>query len=160
VTAAIAKTANLSIDLDEDQNANTESQTTDNTVVSEDGAGASEVIDEDGDGLDDLPKRATTNDDGSVTLPLLFKRTLTTKKDGKIRDREFTELTFHRLAGADTRAIAAASAEMVTVVAFARSTRLNQAVMNALFDKMDAADITDAGRVLNNFLSSGRKTGR
>lgn len=136
-------------------------QTSAETVILEDGdAHDDEVIDEDGSVLDKLPKRAIENADGTVTLPLLYPRKLQTKKDGKIREREFKELTFHRLTGADQRAISAASEEMMSVVAFAQSTKLNQAVMNALFDRMDAADIADGGRVLNHFLTSGQKTGR
>ena len=38
--------------------------------------------------------------------------------------------------------------------------RLNQAVMNALFDKMDAADIAAGGQVLNSFFATGRTTGK
>lgn len=116
-----------------------------------------DIIDEDINPLDKLPDHAVPNDDGSVTLMLAYPKTLATRKDGKVKEREFRELTFHRLNGADQRAIAAASDDMQSVVAFARSTRINQAVMNALFDRMDAADISDGGRVLNHFLTSGSK---
>lgn len=124
-------------------------------------AGAEDgVVDEDVDPLDRLPAHAVTNADGSVTLALKFPQVLQIKKNGKVREDSYGELTFHRLNGGDQRAIAAASDEMTAVVAFARSTRISQAVMNALFDRMDAADINAAGQVLNSFLSTGRRTGR
>jgi hypothetical protein len=69
----------------------------------------------------------------------------------------FKDLTFHRLLGADQRAIAAAEDKDMAVVSFARSTRINQAVMNALFDRLDASDINYAGRVLNHFCPVARE---
>ncbi|RFC63603.1 hypothetical protein DYI37_11395 [Fulvimarina endophytica] len=153
----------VQIDIDEDQDDVVATE----AVVDEDGKAPvvsssedEDVIDEDADldPSDRLPKRAVQNSDGSVTLPLRFPRTLKTKKGGRVRERQFTDLVFHRLTGADQRAIAAASAESQDVTAFARSTRLNQAVMNALFDKMDIADVADGGRVLNNFFASGTRT--
>lgn len=151
---------NVEIDLDE----GTASTDTDQIII-EEGQLAIEtvedgVIDEDANPLDKLPKHAVKNDDGSVTLPLYEEVTLRTRKDGKVRERVFKDLTFHRLNGADQRAIAAAEDKDMAVVSFARSTRINQAVMNALFDKLDASDINYAGRVLNHFLSSGPRTGR
>ncbi len=153
-------TTNVSIDLDEDADNKTTT-----TIVEEDAPivlpGADpDIIDEDANPLDKLPAHAKKNADGSVTLPLIYPRSLTTRKDGKLKERNFDELVFHRLVGADQRAIASTSDEMMSVVAFSRSTRINQAVMNALYDKMDAADIANAGRVLNHFLSSGPKIGK
>lgn len=157
-------TPSVSVDLDEDAEENSPE-----TVVDEDAPVAlepsdeEEVVDEDADldPLDRLPKHAKRNGDGSVTLPLLYPKTLKTKKDGRVRERPFKELVFHRLTGADQRAISAASEEMQNVVAFSRSTRLNQAIMNALWDKLDAADIAAGGQVINNFFAgSGQRTGR
>lgn len=121
---------------------------------------AAEVIDEDVDPLDRLPDHVTQNADGSVTLPLKFPQTLQVKKNGTVRSDRYEALTFHRLTGADQRAISSASDEMMTVVAFARSTRISQAVMNVLFDRLDLADISAGGQVLNSFIATGRKTGR
>jgi len=144
---------NVSIEVDEDG------------VVEENGpvalpAADPHVVDEDAGAHDKLPTHAVLNADGSVTLPLMFKRDLQIKKGGSVRTEPFATLVFHRLTGADQRAIASASEDMMSVVAFARSTRISQAVMNALFDKMDAADLNAGGQVLNSFLSSGRRTGR
>ncbi|MBB4956225.1 hypothetical protein H4S14_004322 [Agrobacterium vitis] len=152
---------NVSIDLDEDAPA-APSNHPDNAVIDLDGgtSATSDIVDEDGDPRDRLPDRAVINGDGSVTLPLLFPQTLTTKKDGKVRDKLFDALTFHRMRGADQMAISAVPEEKQIAVAFARSTRMAQMVMDKLYEKMDLADITDAGRVLNHFLTSGRKTGR
>lgn len=145
------------IDLDEDNAAG---------VVDEDAKVAAtaelpaDVVDEDVDPLDRLPPHAVTNADGTVTLPLKFPCDLQIRKDGKVRSDHYDKLTFHRLTGADFRAISAVSEEMQTVVAIGRSARMSQAVMNALFDKMDAADIAAAGQVLNSFFATGRRTGR
>lgn len=152
----------VAVDLDEDAGAGV----ADPAVVDEDTpvpAGSAvpvDVVDEDVDPLDKLPPRAVTNADGSVTLPLLYPRELQIRKLGKIRVEKFDSLTFHRLNGADQRAIAATSDDMMSVVAFARSTRISQAVMAALFDKMDGADIAAGGQVLNSFFATGRTTGR
>lgn len=151
----------VAVDLDEDS-----AQGPAATIVDEDApvrageAAADDVVDEDVNPLDRLPPNAVTNQDGSVTLTLLYPRELQIRKLGKIRTDKYDKLTFHRLTGADQRAIAATSEEMMSVVAFARSTRISQAVMNALFDKMDGADIAAGGQVLNSFFATGRKTGR
>lgn len=152
----------LTIDLDEDQ-FERGSQTS--GVIEEDAAVSlagddSDIVDEDENPLDKLPAHAIKNLDGSVTLPLKFPKGLQVRKNGNVRTDNFDSLTFHRLTGADQRAIASSSDEMMSIVAFARSTRVNQAVMNALFDKMDAADITAGGQVLNSFIRIGRTTGR
>ncbi len=152
-------TNNVTIDLDEDR----PHAASEGLVIEETSAVAliqGDVIDEDADGSDRLPDQATPNSDGTVTLKLLYPRTLVTKKDGKTRERLYDSLTFHRLNGADQRAIAAAREDMMSVVAIAQSAKISLAVMNVLFDKMDAADIQNAGQVLNHFLSSGRKAGK
>uniref|UniRef100_A0A7C1SXH9 Uncharacterized protein n=1 Tax=Agrobacterium albertimagni TaxID=147266 RepID=A0A7C1SXH9_9HYPH len=150
----------LHIDLDEDQGAGAVISSGASTDVIDEGGTKAVIIDEDGPETDKLPEHAIRNDDGSVTLPLFEPVSITTKKDGKVRERTFESLTFHRLKGADIQAIGAASKESETVVTFARSTRTLQALMNAVFEKMDAADIVDSGRVINHFLTSGRRTGR
>lgn len=151
-----------SVDIDIDEDGDT--STIENEEVVDVSVGATdladdEIIDEDLDPLDRMPKKAVQNDDGSVTLPLEFPQTLKTKKNGVVRERVFNELTFHRLNGAGYNAIQAAAEEKQTVVALAQSTRMNQAVMSALFDKMIDIDIANAGKVLNNFFASGRRTG-
>jgi len=117
-----------------------------------------DVIDEDLDPLDQLPKTAVRNQDGSVTLHLSFPVTLKTKKNGNIRERVFKELTFNRLNGAAFRAVNAVAEEHQNVVALAKATGTNQAVMNALFDKMIDIDIANSGKVLNHFFATGPKT--
>jgi len=123
-------------------------------------AGVVADVDEDIDPNDRLPDHAIQNDNGSVTLPLLYPRTLEIKKGGKVREERYSELTFHRLTGADQRAISATSEDSMNVVAFSRSTRISQAIMNVLYDRLDAADITASAQVLSSFLASGRKTGK
>lgn len=159
MTAAITKASTVSIDLDEDEGRKPDPIIDIDASVPLDDKRDPDVIDEDTNPLDRLPEDAVRNTDGSVTLPLHFRVTLRTKKNGEIKERTFDELVFHRLNGANLRAIAAASDEHQIAVSFACATRLNQAVMNALFDKMDQFDIARAGRVLNFFGSNGRKTG-
>jgi hypothetical protein len=151
--------APLSIDLDEDAILDHTSPINLSAVINEDGGAEEAVVDEDG-ALDRLPKEARRNDDGTVTLTLHYPQKISSKKEGKIRERLFETLTFHRLTGRDQRAIASATDDMQTVVALAQSAKLNQAVMNALYEKMDMADITNCGRVLNHFLTNGPATGR
>jgi hypothetical protein len=151
---------NVTIDFDEDAVQTTDTVVDEDRPVSFDTGKSNDVVDEDVNPLDALPDDAVRNADGSVTLPLHFPVAIRTKKDGKVKEKAYRELVFHRLVGADQRAIAAVSDEHTTVVTFSRSTRINQAIMNAIFDKMDLADVARAGRVLNHFLSSGPRTGR
>ncbi len=151
--------APLNIDLDEDAILDHGSPAAFPAVINEDGGAAEAIVDEDG-SLDRLPKEAKRNANGTVTLTLHFPQVLSIRKDSKISERRFETLTFHRLTGRDQRAIASATDEMQTVVALAQSAKLNQAVMNALYEKMDMADITNCGRVLNHFLTNGPTTGR
>jgi hypothetical protein len=154
------KTSNtVHIDIDEAED-HREGVIDEDANVPVSGAVASDVVDEDNNPLDTLPKEAVKNADGSVTLPLFEEVTLTTRKDGRIRKKEFSELTFHRLKGSDMRAIGAARDDDKAVVTFARCTRLNQAVMNAIFDKLDGVDIANGGRVVNYFLNSSLPSGR
>lgn len=126
-------------------------ETDDDAVVLQDGAGAEE-----------LPKHAIRNADGSVLLPLLYPVTLRFKKgsSGEVREEQFDELVMHRLTGADMRAITSGSAGTVIVIGIARSARINEGKMSALFDKMDGADANAAAQVVSFFLGSGRPTGR
>lgn len=151
---------NLKIDLDEDEGKAPVDAASGETIVIEDTGSKADIVDEDAGDTDKLPDHAIVNDNGSVTLPLFKPVTITTKKDGKIREREFSSLTFQRLTGADMQAIAIAPKEKETAVVFARSTKTMQALMDAIFAKLDMADIVDGGRVINHFLTSGRKTGR
>ncbi|WP_306050093.1 hypothetical protein [Oceaniradius stylonematis] len=126
------------------------------TVIAEDGTADDDVIDEDLDPRDQLPKGAVVNEDGSVTITLSRPVTLKTRKAGKVREKHFETLTLHRMTGADIRAINGVADEHRVVTGLARSTRTNQAVMNGLFDRMIDFDIMQAGQVLNHFLASGR----
>lgn len=159
MSTAISKSSTLTIDLDEDAGRTPDAVVDLDQPVAIGGKPDGDVIDEDTNPLDRLPEDAVRNSDGSVTLPLHYSVTLRTKKDGAVKERVFAQLIFHRLNGADQRAIAAAGDEHQIAVSFARSTRNNQAIMNALYDKMDLSDIARAGRVINFFVSNGPKTG-
>ncbi|MFG1466826.1 hypothetical protein V5F77_28895 [Xanthobacter sp. DSM 24535] len=116
------------------------------------------VVDEDADLGDALPKRAVMNPDGSITLPLRLPVAVRSRsQQGTERTEEFKALTFHRLVGADLRAITSAATASQPVVMLARSARIREAVMNVAFDKMDAADIADATAVVAHFFDGGQK---
>ncbi|MBB4122913.1 hypothetical protein [Martelella radicis] len=151
--------AEIAIDLDGDDAIVDETEVEDVAVFGDAIAADDEIVDEDAtDPLDKLPSHAIRNDDGTITLPLYDTVRIKVRASGKIKEKVFKSLTFHRLNGADTRVIGEAPDNMQNIVTFARSCRLNQAVMNAVWDKMDASDIANGGRVLNHFLTSGRKT--
>ena len=116
---------------------------------------------EDGAGPD-LPKGAVRQPDGSVKLKLAYPCTITYRRqsDQSKREEALEELHMHRLTGADMRAITAASSDKMTVVAIARSARMNEAKLGLFFDRMDAEDAAAAMEVVSGFLGTGRKTGR
>ncbi|WP_229678085.1 transglycosylase SLT domain-containing protein, partial [Caldovatus sediminis] len=68
-----------------------------------------------------------------------------------VREERIERLVLHRLTGADLRAVAAASEANRTVVAIARSARIPEGKFDAIFDRMDAADLDAAARVLEHF---------
>jgi hypothetical protein len=117
-------------------------------VVIPEGVDAVETEAED---IKKLPKGAILNENGSVTLPLLYPRSVTIKGQGGVREERFDEFLFHRLNGADINAIRAASKETSHIVALARSLHKHVAIIKALYDKLDSADITRAGEVLDSF---------
>lgn len=141
----------ITIDLDETTSAS--------SIVST-GSKDQSVIDVDAGQVDTLPEGAVVNDDGTVTLTLDYPPSIQIKENGKVSEKTYETMTFHRLTGADVRAISSAPAERQPPTAFARSTRTPEVVMFRLFDLMDMVDIGNCGRVLNYFLSSGRKTRR
>ncbi len=146
----------LMIDIDEDDRAKPLAS----QILDEDGS-AETVVDEDGDLVGGIPRRATRNDDGSITLPLRHPVTISIRSAQRgIRQERFAELTFHRLTGADLNAVSAASKESQQSVILARSARMREAIMAGLYEKMDGADILDAGLIVESFFGSGRKTGR
>ncbi len=161
MTKALQGKRHLDIDLvlDEDQDNASAAIVDENSPVALEGSNDSDVIDEDINPLDKLPDVAVLNSDGTVTMPLNYPVTLTIKKGNNTRKQVYSELLFHRLAGADHRAISAASDQGKTIVAFSQSTKINLAVMNALWDRMDMSDIVNGGQVINHFLTSGPKTG-
>lgn len=121
-----------------------------------------DAVDEASDEIATLPRGATENADRSVTVELDTPITLTIKnsKTGGQRQETYDQLKFHRLTGKDLTEISNAAPGVRDRVAFAVSARMNKAIMNALFDRLDAADIERCGRVIQYFLGSGQKTGR
>lgn len=127
------------------------------------GSGAA-IVDEDGSPDEALPEHAVQNDDGSITLPLRFPCTLQIRSGstGQVRSETFDKLTFHRLVGADIRALTAAAPEAQPAVLLAKSARIKDVVASRLFDAMDASDIRDMSAVATHFFGDGRgrKTAR
>jgi hypothetical protein len=120
-----------------------------------------DVVREDEAAASGLPKRAVLNPDGTVALPLRYPVTLRVQRGGEtLREDVHEAITFHRMTGADLRAITAASGDAGVAVAVARSSRLSLPVAMKLFDRMDAADAADAAAVAGFFLGSGDRTGR
>lgn len=117
-----------------------------------------DIVNADVNALDQLPDCARVNPDGSVTLPLMFEISFDVRKDNKVATQTYKSLTFHRLNGAAMRAIGSTSEERKAAVAFAKSCRIADVVMFRIYDEMDMADIANAGRVLNHFLTSGPTT--
>ncbi|MQT14386.1 hypothetical protein [Segnochrobactrum spirostomi] len=123
-------------------------------VVVEEHDQSAAVVDEDDGVAGGLPARAKKNDDGSVTLPLRYPVSLTIRSSGgKTRVERYEELRFHRLNGAALRAITSTEGDAKIVVAMARSTRLSDAVMSAVYDRMDGADIAGAAKIVFHFLA-------
>lgn len=99
---------------------------------------------------DGLPDQAEETPDG-IKLPLRFPA-----PDGS--GSVHHELVFHRMNGADLKAIEMAK-DLVLPTRMARSTGLVLKAARELFDAMDAADAYDANRVARFLSSNGRKTG-
>ncbi len=106
-----------------------------------------------------LPRQAIEMADGRVRLPLRYPVTLRLRQGGQERSEEFVELLMHRLTGADIRAITAAG-DAAGAVSLGRSARIPHAKAQALYDRMDGADIMAVVEVLGFFLPAGRPTGR
>ncbi len=99
-----------------------------------------------------LPSGCEKNEDGSVTVNLLYPKTVTIRSNGAVKEELYERLTFHRMTGKDLNAIRAASDATATVVTFQRLTRIRPSVMSVLFDRLDAKDVTRCGAVINTFL--------
>lgn len=115
------------------------------------GAGAAATVvvdDETEDKKAKLPTRATRNDDGTISLPLIEDVTLTIKTGSGTKSVTYSELIFYRMKGIDLRLIGQAPADKQTIVALARATRMSTPRMDALFDQMDGRDVTAAVAVI------------
>ncbi len=121
------------------------------------------VIDEDAAAVpagEEFPAHAVLNDDGTVLLPLRYPVTLRFKRGGEEREERVAELLLHRLTGRDRRLLAEAKPARMTETAVRLSARLPEIRAVAVYDRMDAADIEAAERVVLHFLGNGRRTGR
>lgn len=123
-------------------------------------AGGADVVDlSEGEDVPRLPKQARTLPDGRVSLPLAKPVTLSFRRGADVRAETFDALTFRRLTGADMRAVMAAGNE-AAIVAMQRSSDLSVVKFNAVFDRMDAADVSAASEVVGFLVTGGRTTGR
>jgi hypothetical protein len=114
------------------------------------------------DGTDTLPRNAKAQADGSIILTFDYPVTLKYVRPGSTvpKEEEFTELHFHRIKGADIKAISMAAQEDRQVVTIARSARIRLPLMHLVYDAMDGADVIAAAVVVGRFLGNGRTTGR
>jgi len=115
---------------------------------------------DDGDDDAKLPPQAVQRADGTICLPLRTPVTLKFKRGADVREETFSEFVFHALNGADMRVITARPATSMTATAIARSTRLPEGKVNAVYDRMDARDVNAAERCVMHFMDGGRPTGR
>lgn len=107
-----------------------------------------------------LPRGAVEQPDGSVTITLDRPVTIAFQNSRGTRRETVSTLQFYRLTGKDLTEITNAAERVRERVAFALALRKNKAATNGIFDRMDAADIARASRVLEYFLGSGPTTGR
>lgn len=107
-----------------------------------------------------LPRQAVERADGTIELPLQHPVTLKFKRGKDIREETFEALVFHPLTGADMRVIMAQPPDGITPTAIARSTRIHEGKMNAVYDRLDARDAVAAQTCVMHFLGGGRPTGR
>lgn len=115
------------------------------------------IQDEEETETDALNPRIRRNDDGTVTLTLIHPVSVIYKRDGSERKDTIRELTFHRVTGADMRAVSSFTNDQE------RGIRLMCRLANipvAVFDRLDGADIDGCSEVIEGFLPSSRKTGR
>lgn len=107
-----------------------------------------------------LPKHAKRNNDGTVTLPLFKRVSLTWKKPGGTPSEDtYSEFTMHRLNGDDMTAIGDAPKGQGVMAAIARSAKIPFHLFKHIFKVMDGADIQAAGAVVAHFLANGPTTG-
>jgi hypothetical protein len=110
---------------------------------------------------DGLPQGAVVQGDGSVKLKLLYPVTLRWKKGETITEDVISELHLHRLTGEHMMRIGNSGEDgSKAIVTLGCSTRLPHSRVDAIFKRMDAADVTASSEVLGFLLRGGRRTGR
>lgn len=116
-------------------------------MTDDDGTEGKTVVQE-GEAGEELPERASRNEDGTIALTLRSPVTLTIRDAaGKTREQVYEELVFHPLFGADMRAISTAREDQRIDVLIARCLKISQATARALFDKLARKDAEDVVKV-------------
>lgn len=118
------------------------------------------TIDEKADGAK-LPRQASLNSDGSVTLTLMQPVSLKWRpaSGGEVQEERYAQLIMKRLKGADMIKIMDADRADMAVVSIACSVGMNAPRFRHIFERMDAVDIAAASQVVSYFLQSGPTTG-
>lgn len=101
----------------------------------------------------DLPRGATLNGDGSVTLTLDYPKALKFRTPGSefvVREEPITQLVLRRLTGADVRKMIAA--KNAVQMALALSSCMGLAKLSLLVQVMDATDEAAANEVVSELL--------
>ncbi len=108
-----------------------------------------------------LPARAVLQPDGSVILTLRYPVTLRFSQAGSTappREEHYAELRMYRLSGGAMRAVMSAGQNHTVTTGIAKSCRMAQFKFDALFDRMDGADVAAAAQVFSFFLYGGAPT--
>lgn len=102
------------------------------------------------------PGSLIKNDDGSVTLTLIYPFTVKILTGGKESYKEYKSITLRRPTGGDMRAIEKIKDGMQAAVT--TFTRLSGEV-EAIFDRLDVDDLNLITEVMEDFLAKSPKTG-
>lgn len=129
-------------------------------IVIDEAPNRTAIVNED-DTLDELPESAVRNADGTITLTLFEPIDVIYRSSHNGERKEtYSALTFGRLNGADIRALQAAAPAAQGAVLLARSAKVREGIMNALWDRMDGSDIAAAQEIVKLFFETGPKTRR
>ncbi len=112
---------------------------------------------EDGEGAASEHKIAK-NPDGTVTLTLRHPFKVRYRRGDKEREETFTELKFRRPSGGDFIAIDNIKAGDVRTAAELICRLIGQPL--AIFEKIDAYDLTGCGEILESFFPPSRRTSK
>jgi hypothetical protein len=99
---------------------------------------------------------ADIKDCGAETLILKYPITVKYRKNNIEREEHITQISFRRCNGGDLKALAQGKTEMdQAIILFTRLA----SIMEAVYDQLDAEDITKGMEIIERFLPQSPKTG-